>query len=67
MKKKDPLTMFDDPVPNPYPEMEEEVFQDMFDDGLTPADIHGPDVVKYAKWLKKREKDEAKNGGKNNQ
>ena len=49
--------MFDDPVPDPYPEFEEEMFELYFDSKLKIEDIKskkGRD--KYAAWLEKRQK-----------
>lgn len=56
MKKKKIEDMFNDPLPNSYPEMEDEVFESMEEDGLLPSDLRGPDAVKYEAWLSKRQK-----------
>jgi len=48
--------MFNDPMPDSYPEAEEEFFLMLEEDGVLPKDVHGPDAALYAAWLKKREK-----------
>lgn len=53
-KKKtvpDISTMFDDPIPNPYPEFESEVFQMYRDMGMIPSDILDNTAVRYEQWL----------------
>jgi len=52
--KNRPIVM-DDPVPDPYPEFEAEVFELYRDEGLAPEDLRDPDErQRYAAWLAKQ-------------
>lgn len=62
-----PTDAFDDPVPDPYPEFEDEVFEMYQSDGITPADIRGQASVLYQAWLDRKsasETDRKKAGSK---
>lgn len=49
------MDMFDDPIDNPYPEFEEEVFEYYFESGLKPEDLRDKEAAdKYNAWLEKR-------------
>lgn len=54
--KKNIEDMFNDPMPDSYPEAEEEFFLMLEEDGVLPQDVKGPDSALYASWLEKREK-----------
>jgi hypothetical protein len=44
--------MYSDPVPDPYPEMDDEVFEMFQAQGLTPDDMADPESKQeYAQWL----------------
>jgi hypothetical protein len=53
---RDMMDLYDDPVPDPYPEMDNEVFDMYHHRGLTPADIHDEkEAAAYQKWLDKQD------------
>lgn len=56
MRKKNIADMFNDPMPNSYPEEDEEFFLMLEEDGVLPKDVNGPDAAPYEAWLEKRAK-----------
>lgn len=43
--------LLDDPTPDPYPEMDGEVYEMYVEDGVTPEDLQEPGATEFRKWL----------------
>jgi len=52
MTAKSISELFDDPVPDPYPEFDVEVFELYLEDGIEASELPDEDeAVQYQKWL----------------
>lgn len=59
-RKPPPLESWGDLPPlNPYPEFEDEVYQEFWESGLTPEKLVEPDRAAYRNWLKMKGYDKA--------